>query len=152
MPTTSEKVVNRALSGTELKAYLRTVFDRLLDNEGMLSEHVAFGRVGGTIRLTLHLDNAYFPKSETTIDLGEGRKLANPSAKVEVAGQTATFKVDNPNAERVRVGLKVPVLTTELDGTRQIQQIQYPPEAAADLPPAEISVIDSTEQAKKDLE
>lgn len=149
MPATNEKIVNRALSGTELKSYLQEVFNKLLANEGMLSEHIAFGRVGGSIKLTLHLDNAYFPESSSTIEFGDKVPLENPSAEAELAEQTATFKMDNPNAERVRLGLKVPVETKQLDGTRQIEHILYPSDMP-DVPPPQITVEDTTAKAKKE--
>ena len=151
MPTASEKIVNRALSGDELKSYIAEVFKKLLDNEGMLSPHVAFGRVGGTIKLTLHLDNAYFPESSSTIEFGDKIPLTDASAEAEVAQQTAEFKIDNPNAERVRLGLPVPVETKQLDGTKQIEHIIYPKDGIDDLPPAQIKVKDTTPQGKKGL-
>jgi hypothetical protein len=148
-PTQSEKIVNRALSGDELKSYLVEVFGKLLANEGMLSPHIAFGRIGGEITLTLHLDNAYFPESKSTIQFGEKIPLVNPSSESEVAQQTATFEMDNPNAERVRLGLPVPVETKQLDGTKQIEHILYPPESIQDIPPAKVKVENTFEKAKK---
>ena len=151
MPTSSERIVNRPLSGTELKSYIREVFNKLLDNEGMLSEHIAFGRVGGTVKLTLHLDNAYFPESSSTIEFGDKVPLTDPSLEAEVAQQTATFQMDNPNAERVRLGLPVPVETKQLDGTKQIEQILYPADQVGDLPPAQVAVEDTTVAAKREM-
>jgi len=146
----SEKVVNRALSGTELKAYIRGIFDKLLENEGILSEHIAFGRVGGIIKLTLHLDNAYFPESSSTIEFGDKVPLSDATPESEVAEQTASFTMDNPNAERVRLGLKVPVETKQLDGTRQVEHILYPSDME-DLPAQQVEITDTTVEAKKRL-
>lgn len=151
MPTQSEKVINRALSGDELKAYLAEVFAKLLANEGMLSPHIAFGRVGGIIKLTLHLDNAYFPESTSSIEFGEKIPLKDATAESEVAQQTATWTMDNPNAERVRLGLKVPVETRQLDGTKQIEHILYPKDQMDDLPEQQIEVKDTTVEGKKEL-
>ena len=151
MPTQSEKIVNRPLSGDELKSYLTGVFAKLLANEGMLSPHIAFGRVGGSIKLTLHLDNAYFPESSSTIKFGDKVPLTDPSPEAEVAQQTATFQMDNPNAERVRLGLPVPVETKQLDGTKQIEQILYPADQVDDLPPAQVKVEDTTVAAKREM-
>jgi hypothetical protein len=151
VPTQSEKVINRALSGDELKAYLAEVFNKLLANEGMLSPHIAFGRVGGIIKLTLHLDNAYFPESTSTIEFGEKIPLKDATAESEVAQQTATWTMDNPNAERVRLGLKVPVETRQLDGTKQIEHILYPKDQMDDLPEQQIEVKDTTIEGKKEL-
>lgn len=151
MPTQSEKVINRALSGDELKAYLAEVFAKLLANEGMLSPHIAFGRVGGIIKLTLHLDNAYFPESTSSIEFGEKIPLKDATPESEIAQQTATWTMDNPNAERVRLGLKVPVETRQLDGTKQIEHILYPKDQMDDLPEQQVEVKDTTIEGKKEL-
>jgi hypothetical protein len=151
MPTQSEKVVNRPLSGDELKSYIRSVFDKLLDNDGMLSPHIAFGRIGGSIKLTLHLDNAFFPESSSTIEFGDKIPLTEATAEAEVDQQTATFTMDNPNAERVRLGLKVPVETKQLDGTKQTEYILYPAEDVEDLPAQQVEVKDTTAKGKKEL-
>jgi len=151
MPTQSEKVVNRPLSGDELKSYVRDVFNKLLDNEGMMSPHIAFGRVRGTIKLTLHLDNAYFPESTTSIEFKkEDPDRAGQSGENEFGQQTATWTMDNPNAERVRLGLKVPVETKQLDGTRQVEYIKYP-EDMEGLPDQQVEVKDTTAEGKKEL-
>jgi hypothetical protein len=151
MPTQSEKVVNRPLSGDELKSYVRDVFNKLLDNEGMMSPHIAFGRVRGTIKLTLHLDNAYFPESTTSIEFKkEDPDRAGQSGENEFGQQTATWTMDNPNAERVRLGLKVPVETKKLDGTRQIEHILYQSDMEG-LPEQQVEVKDTTAEGKKEL-
>ena len=144
----SEKVVNRALSGDELKSYIREIFNKLLENEGMLSPHVAFGRVGGIIKLTLHLDNAYFPESSSTIEFGDKTPLEGATPEAEIAEQTATWSMDNPNAERVLLGLKVPVETKQLDGTKQIEHVLYPSDMD-DVPPPKVEIKDTTVEAKK---
>jgi len=142
-PVQNEKVVNRPLTGSELKSYLLSICQRLLDAEGMLSEHVAFGKVSGNIKLTLKLDNAYFPESVTSIDFQKEDLTAPLSNDNEFAQQTATWTMDNPNAERVRLGLKVPVETKQLDGTRQIEHILYPSDME-DLPAQQVEIKDTT--------
>ena len=149
MPTTSERIVNRPLTGTELKEYLRKICNRLLDAEGLMSEHIAFGKVSGNIKLTLKLENAYFPESVTSIDFAKEDPAAPITGENELGQQTATWTMDNPNAERVRLGLPVPVETKQLDGTRQIEHIQY--DDIKDLPPQQVEVEDTTVAAKKEL-
>jgi hypothetical protein len=151
MPTQSERVVNRSLNGSELKSYLEEVFKKLLDNEGLLSPNIAYGRLGGVITLTLHLDNACFPESKSTIEFGEKIPMKDVTAEAEVAEQTAEFEMDNPNAERVRLNLPVPVETKQLDGTKQIEHILYPKEAVQDIPPAKVKVENTFEKAKKKM-
>jgi len=148
-PVQNEKVVNRPLTGSELKAYLMSICEKLLSAEGLLSEHIAFGKVSGNIKLTLKLDNAYFPESVTSIDFQKEDPSAPPSNDNEFAQQTATWTMDNPNAERVRLGLKVPVETKQLDGTRQIEHILYPSDME-ELPPQQVEIRDTTVEGKKE--
>lgn len=143
MPTQSEKVVNRPLSGVELREYLRSVFNKILENEGMLSPHVAFGHIAGSIKLTLNMDNAFFPQSITSIEFKHEGEIP-PGTKIEQvhdeSEKEAEWDMDNPNAERVRLGMPVPVETKQLDGTKQIEHIIYPKDDVEDLPPQKVKV------------
>jgi len=149
MPTTNEKIVNRPLSGSEMKSYLLSIAQKLVDAEGLLSEHIAFGKVGGEMKLTLKLDNAYFPESVTKIEFTKEDPDAPVTNENELGEQTASFTMDNPNAERVRLGLPVPVETKQLDGTRQVEHIKYPEEMVEDLPPQQVIISDTTVEVKK---
>ena len=128
MPATSEKVVNKALSGAEMKEIIRKDFDRLLDNCGELSHYVAYGKAGWKILLTLQTGNPRSPESRTTIDGGEPIDEVSGAKELE-----HTF--DSPNQERLIAGMPIPVITKQLDGTTQTQMVQYPaqPELEADV-------------------
>ena len=125
----NEKVVNNALSGIELKSIILEDCKKLLDNEGLLSPHVAYGRLGYTITLKMHLSNPSLNDYPSiTVKGGESVPLKDPSKDAEVAAQTLDRTIDSPNRERVRVGLPIPVVTKGLDGTIQTQQTKYPPQ------------------------
>jgi len=142
MPSSREIVVNTALSGDELRQILLADFPRLLAAEGMLRSNAAFGRVSYTIALRLELDNPFFPESTTritslpvdpkqaeadpTLKALERPPLASPSPDAGSGGTVARRKIDSPNAERLRMGLPVPVLVDQQDGTRSQQYVQYP--------------------------
>jgi hypothetical protein len=141
-PTASESVPNRALNGTELKALILDDFQRLLDNDGMLSEHLAFGRVGYDIILRLHLDNASQDVTESHVKSRPRAKqqveknpalsavqtapLPTPSPGAVVAGTQISRSVDSPNSERLRLGLPIPVDVRQSDRTIITEQVQYP--------------------------
>lgn len=141
-PTASESVPNRALNGTELKELLRADFERLLDNDGMLSEHLAFGRVAYDIVLRLHLDNAATPLSESSIKSRtrsvqqvretpqlaavESAPLQHPSSGAVAQGTEIQRIVDSPNQERLRLGLPIPVDVRQADRTIVTEQVRYP--------------------------
>lgn len=151
MPTGSEKVINKALSGTELKEIIREDCNKLLENEGILSAHVAFGRVAYDITLRLHLDNVYYPESTITMPgstpLTEKIPLVDPSTDATLGATTLTRTITSPNSERVRVGMAIPVETRQQDSTRQIEMIKYPPQP--ELGEGDVKIEDTTAAARE---
>ena len=126
MPTSREIVSNRALSGTELKEILLRYFkEHVLDQEGLLSDYIAYGRISYEIRLILHLDNYTRPESTTTYRsrrAGNAEVEANPDLAVvealpladnppdaTLSAATITGNITSPNVERIRAGIPVPV-------------------------------------------
>jgi hypothetical protein len=155
MPSSRETVVNKALSGDELKLIILADAQRLVDNEGLLSPHIAFGRVSYVLRLTLHVDNPFIPdstieiatKRNSAIPVIEPPPLTDPSDAAEVGAMELTRTIDSPNAERLREGLPVPVLTKQQDGTTITEQIKYPP--SEELGPGEVMLKDATAMARQ---
>lgn len=147
MPTSSERVPNRPLSGAELKVILRRDFDRLLANDGLLSDYVAYGRVAYTIVLRKHLDNLIRPEgssiaasakaSNAEVAAAPGMAaletppLASPSAGAVDHTSTLDRRVASPNAERLREGMPIPVERKQQDGTTITEQVSYPRDADA---------------------
>ena len=164
MPTARETVPNRALSGAELRRILADDFERLLAAEGLLSDHIAFGRVGYDLRLDLHLDNPYHPESSVerksravagNIVAGqpelaaiESAPLTDPSADAAVASRRRSRRIVSPNAERVRVGLPVPVEVKQQDGTVTTEAITYPPEEAAKHGEGDVTDTDTSAETR----
>jgi hypothetical protein len=152
-----ETVVNRALSGVEYKSILLSDCERLLNNEQLLSPHIAFGRVSHTIRLVIHVDNPHVP--ESVIELGSVRNnnvplveafpLQSPSAMAEVGALQLDRTISSPNAERLREGMPIPVHVRQQDGSVVLEQITYPPGSFPDLPAGEVMIKDVTEQARQ---
>ena len=143
MPTSREIVSNRPLSGTELKILLREAFDRMLDNDGMLAAHIAYGRIAFTITLHKQLDGMIRAEDSRTesrpaatnviADRPELAALSSPplapSPTAVTSGTRATRDITSPNAERVRAGLPVTIQRREQDGTLVSEEIKYPPDA-----------------------
>jgi hypothetical protein len=158
MPSSREIVLNLALSGDELKEIILADISRLLRAEGMLSSNAAFGKVAYTLALKLHLDNPFFPESLTRIDsqpatlrqVEDSPALASvmrpplPSSATRSVGGTVIHRdIASPNVERVRLGIPVPVLVEQQDGTKTVERVKYPPEQA----PVDdgMRVVDETE-------
>lgn len=165
--TGRETVVNKALSGAEIKNLLRRDFERLLANEGLLSDHIAYGRIGWDFRLRLHMTNWLVPESESTLSSRTpGRNLidADPSlAAIEtpplklapdepsvVTASELSHSIDSPNLERVTAGIPVPVVIRQHDGTTSEQKVSYPaPDPSQHAHPA-VTITDVSEEARRD--
>jgi hypothetical protein len=125
-----------------LKELIRADFERLLDNDGLLSNHIAYGRVSYDITLRKHLDNASRPEDVSSISSRriatnivsehpelaavEAIPLAGPSPDAVVSGDRASRDITSPNQERLRAGLPVPVDVRQQDNTRVTEYIKYP--------------------------
>jgi len=155
MPTGTEKVVNKALSGLELKDILRQDFERVLGGEGLLSDYIAYGRISYDITLRLHLDNPMMPESKMTIASKpshdrptiEAAPLVAPSAEAVAAGQNLHRSIVSPNEERLRHGLPLPVITRGPDGTTQTEQVKYPPQP--ELGAGDMTLTDTTKETRE---
>jgi hypothetical protein len=152
-PIANESVVNKALSGMELREIIRADFERLLENEGLLSHYLAYGRISYDLTLRLHLDNpmqressiniASKPQANTPI---EAPPLDHTSSKAVASGANVHRDINSPNAERLRHGLPLPVVTKGPDGTVQTEMVKYPPQP--DLGPGEVTVTDTTKETR----
>jgi hypothetical protein len=155
MPHGRETVVNKPISGQELKEILRADFERVLEGEGLLSSYMAYGRIAYDITLRLHLDNPMRPESEVRIPSSfhaddpalEPSPLRKPSPEAVVAGDNLHRAIKSPNEERLRHGLTLPVETRGQDGTVQTQQVKYPPQP--ELGPGDMTITDDTPAARE---
>jgi hypothetical protein len=138
MPSSKEVIANKPLSGSEIRAILHQKLDLLVNNEGLLTHYVAYGRIGFTLTLQLHLDNMM--RSESSIDISSapvGRNvpelaaletppLADPSPEAVIAGTALDYRIDSPNTERLRHELPVTMNIKQQDGTTTQQTVHYP--------------------------
>lgn len=162
MPTSQERVANMPLSGIELKRLLLEDFERLLANEGMLSDYVAYGRVGYRLTIALYIDNPHLPRSSSFIDSKpagsndiesnpalaaiEKPPLADPSDAATIGASSISRNVSSPNVERIRTGQPVPVSVRQQDGTTTTEKITYPPDPSADA--GDVMIEDATPEAR----
>lgn len=144
MPTSQERVPNRALSGAELKELLRRDFERLLANDGLLSDYISFGRIAYTIILRKHLDNFLRPEDVTAaasarqpnaaiaehpgLAAVEPPPLVDSSADAIDLSTSVSRTIASPNEERIRAGLPIPVERRQQDSSLVTENIVYPPQ------------------------
>jgi hypothetical protein len=162
-PTAREVIANRGLSGTELKQIIREDQERLLEAEGMLSDHLSYGRISYRLILQTFYDNPLSPRSETTIEsrrasvqsVSADPRLASldappPSSPVssdaQVGGTSLTRNIDSPNAERIRAGLPIRVEIKQPDRTVSVQEVHYPPDDS--LGDGDVTIADATNAAR----
>jgi hypothetical protein len=161
MPTNNERIANTALSGGEVKQLIRADCDTLLAAEGMLSDYVAYGRMGYRLTLALYIDNPHHPRSEShivsrphaTAEIAinpplaavETPPLTSPSEESAIGATSLSRNISSPNAERLRANLPIPVAVLQQDGTTIINMVRYP--ANANVDPGDIVIDDVTEAA-----
>lgn len=166
MPTASETVPNKALSGAELKTIMLERFKHLLAGECMLADHVAYGRITYDITLRMHVDNPFvIGPSVSTISaqpvgrnilqsapemgaIESGPPLREPLTREATAsGSRISEEIKSPNRARLAAGLPVPVDVRQRDGSTLTESVTYPPQE--DLSDAKVE--DITAQTRKEL-
>lgn len=156
--TTREIIPNTPLSGAELKSLIRADFETLLANEGMLTDYIAYGRVGYRIQIGLYIDNPLSPRSNSHIlsrphptraivdtpSLGavETPPLLHPTTESTIAAIDISRNISSPNSERLRTGLPIPVLRREQDGSTIQALVKYP--APDDGDPGDVAIEDTS--------
>lgn len=149
MPSAKEAVVNKPLSGPELRELLLADFERLLANDGMLAPHIAYARVRYQIILRKHVDNPFQgPGGDESFVVSQpAPPIADPTPDAEVTGATLTREIDSPNAERLRSGMAIPIQRKQQDGTTITEQVKYPPEMAEQIGDGDVRIEDTTAEA-----
>jgi hypothetical protein len=164
MTTMRETAINRPLTGLECRELLRRDFEKLLANEGSLSNHIAYARVGWQIILRLHTANPMMPgteieiksRSASTQERAESPALAAietpplrdlvDADEASIGGMTLQRSIQSPNVERVREGLPIPVEVRQQDGTKTVEEIVYPKQP--DAGDGEVTIADTTGDAR----
>jgi hypothetical protein len=166
MTLSKETVINKALSGAELREVILQDAEKLVAANGLLSNHIAYGQIGYELRLTLHLNNFQKTIDETKIfsrPIPLDRQASQPglaaiaafplpaadSADAVLDATRLTRAITSPNAERVRAGMGIPVVRRGQDGSRQEEIIHYPPDPS--LGEGNLGIESVTEQTAREL-
>ena len=102
----TQSIPGRSLNGTELKTILLNDVTRILDQDGMMANHIAYSKVAYEVVIKLHLDNISYPEhtSRTVSRAATDQELAkNPDSGLETV---QSFPMKNMSAEAVSVGRK----------------------------------------------
>jgi len=165
MPTPSETVPNKALSGAELRTIMTERFKHLISQDCMLADHLAYGRISYDITIRLHVDNPFTvgplvssiasqPVGRNLLDampemeaVEAGPPLTSPSPEAAISGSRLTHQITSPNRERLAVGLPVPADVRQRDGSIITEQLRYPPQPSDEG----VQVEDITAETKREL-
>jgi hypothetical protein len=169
VPTSKEVVSNKSLSGLELASIILADASRMLEGNGLLSGHMAFGRVSYDLTLTLHLDLPQMPESSDSVrsrqraddevrakpELGaiEPMPLENATGGAVIDGSLVTRIIDSPNLARIEHGLPIEVTVMGQDGHQREQLIEYQP-ADVGMKPSDFKepeIVDVTPQVREKL-
>ena len=173
MPAGRESIANTPLAGNEVRDLIMEDTRRMIEAHGLLSSHVAYGRIGYEVIVRLHLANAVFDDMtvstrglhDTSIksrpiarnivqDHDELRAIETPPlAGVDedtsvVLGEKVTRNITSPNAERLRAGLPIPTMVRNQDGSYRTEFVKR--EAQPDLGPGDVRIMDDTAAARAD--
>jgi hypothetical protein len=170
MPTHSELILNKALSGPDLAQVIENDLHRILSSNGYLSPHVAYQRVAYDIRVTLHLGNPSVPApvvervtshSASQQQVAESPGLAalegppplvTPPPDSIVSSDALHRDITSPNLVRIEHDLPVEILTRDNDGHVQERRVAGKSWEGTDGAGYEVPGIeDLSEEARKEL-
>lgn len=130
MPLSTEFVTNKPLTGPELVECVIRDTREALEKDAMFNSHVAYGKVGYKITVTLTLANPTYP--EHTIRSQERKVDLEPKDTVEGLEIARTREIKSPNVARVTNQLPVKVQLRQ-DGKVIEKELRYDGEVV--IPP-----------------
>lgn len=158
MPLNQETIPNKPLNGIEIRDLMMRDLEKMLANDCMVSDNLAYGRISWKLRYSLNFDNPVLQNSEISyatrphahndpnkIDQLEAFPLEKPSTEAVFSSSEAERNVESPNAERLRAGIPVEVQTIDDEGKRVGKLVQY--ENSPDNPDT-LSIRDVTDEER----
>lgn len=146
----------KPLTGAELRQIIMKDIGTILDGDGMLATHIAYGRIGYDVTVKLHSSRLVDPtwQNKTTsrkptvqdsennpaLEALDAFPLSNPEEDAIAAGTTRSREIDSPNAARIFAGLPISAVMREADGEIVEKSIHYTFEEAG----IEGNVVDET--------
>jgi hypothetical protein len=122
-----EQVLNKPLSGHEVRKIIVSKLEQVLAGDSRLSEFVAFPSFQFRLDLALVLTGAPEPhdKIERVIEGGVGDVTSDPNLPATAITHSLSQDKMPPNEARVDAGLEVPVLTRDEKGREVEKGIKY---------------------------
>lgn len=170
MPTSKELVTNKPLAGAEIAKIVQADVARVMQNSGLFSGQIAYGRISWDIRVILHMDNPAYPTATEIVQSKpypkditdhapelaavESFPLRDTTADAYLAADNLHRDIQSPNAARVEHGLPVTVTRRGQNSETKEEQIVYPTDALDDAPNSNgpATITDVTDQVKRELD
>lgn len=137
----------KPLTGEELKKIVLLDVEKMLDMDGMLTGHVAYGRVSFVVTVKFHVDRPVEPTWTNTtpsrkatvqeLDLRpelvslETFPLPETEEDAVALGMTRAHEIQSSNTARIENGLPIDVITRDQGGSIVERKIMY---ETSDLP------------------
>lgn len=155
----------KALTGEELKKIVLNNVSSMLDMDGMLAGHVAYGRVAFDVTIKFHTnrpveptwDNKTVSRKPTVQELEkfpelgalETFPLKNPPEDAVTMGRKRKREITSPNTARIENALPIDVITRDQGGQIIEKKILY---ETSDLPDGhEPSKVEDTELTPEEV-
>lgn len=121
MPAAFEQVLNKPLSGEEVRRIIMVKIGEMLTMDSRLAGHMAFPAFSAKFTIAIKLEGAVHNSIERELDIKQGVVGADPNVPAEYVALTAEQPPMPPNDARVDAGLDVPVLTHDEKG-REVER------------------------------
>lgn len=130
MPAAFEQVLNKPLSGEDVRRIIMVKIGDMLTRESRLAGHMAFPAFSAKVTIAIQLENAVHPNIDRELDIKDAAEGEKPFGTVperpsEFAVMTEEIEKMTPNEARIDAGLGVPVLTRDEKGREVEKEIKY---------------------------
>jgi hypothetical protein len=125
-----ERVINRALSGEEIRTAILKETSDLMAKDCRLASHVAYGAFSYELSIKIKFQDAGSNVQGTNIQAA-GTTVFDPELPVEELTIAASVAERAPNEVRVQTGQGVPVLAKGPGGRVEEKKITYAPKKKA---------------------
>jgi hypothetical protein len=123
-----EQVLNKPLSGTEVRKIILSKLEQALAGDTRLSDYIAFPSFQFRLDLAILLTGAVHDKINKTIESRAGEP-DNPDAPVQAVTHHLEQSPMPPNEARIDAGMGIPILTRDEKGREIEKEVKYSREA-----------------------
>lgn len=125
MPAAFEQVLNKPLSGEDVRRIIMVKIGEMLTMDSRLAGHMAFPAFAAKVTVAIQLEGAVHPKVDRELDVKVGNVGEDPNRPASYVVMETEMIPMPPNEARVDAGLGVPVLTHDEKGREVEREVKY---------------------------